>query len=185
MTPKVYTKTGDKGETSLFGGKRVSKASIRVEAYGTVDELNSVIGIIVSDIKISKLQKELINIQNDLFAIGSTLATPKLSDNSLLTKTLTVRTKAHEDLIDALTKQLPELKNFILPGGGKTGAELHVARTICRRAERRIVELAKKEKVNAEILMYFNRLSDLLFTAARYINNQENRKETIWKVMKK
>ncbi len=175
---KIYTKTGDKGETSLFGGKRVSKSSIRVEAYGAVDELNSIIGVVLSELrsKNQELRKELVKVQNDLFDIGSSLANPKSSSPLYLKQ----RTQDQEKLIDRLTSKLPELRNFILPGGGKAGSQLHFARTICRRAERRIVELSKKEHVHPEILMYFNRLSDLLFTLARYINYREKVKEIIW-----
>ncbi|MBI2430881.1 MAG: cob(I)yrinic acid a,c-diamide adenosyltransferase [Candidatus Levybacteria bacterium] len=169
---KIYTKTGDKGETSLFGGKRVSKASLRVEAYGTVDELNSAIGVVLAKME----NKELSNIQNDLFLIGTMLANPKAKIVTGLQK----RVEEFETLIDRMTSKLPELRNFILPGGGTTGSLLHVARTVCRRAERRVVALSQKEKVDRAILMYFNRLSDLLFTMARYVNHKEKKKEVIW-----
>jgi cob(I)alamin adenosyltransferase len=182
LTLKIYTKTGDKGQTSLFGGKRVSKSSVRVEAYGTVDELNSIIGVVLSMIsnKQQAIRKELVQIQNDLLDIGSTLASPGITKHESRIKNLGSRTKEIENVIDNLTEQLPPLQNFILPGGGKGGALLHQSRTICRRAERRIVELAKKENVEDEILTYFNRLSDLLFTMARYVNFAEKKKEIIW-----
>ncbi len=182
---KIYTKTGDKGETSLFGGKRVSKADPRVEAYGTVDELNSAIGIAIAEAQnsklkaqnnSSKLKTELEKIQNDLFDIGSTLANPKAKPIERLEK----RVEDFETMIDEMTKELPELRNFILPGGGMSGSQLHFARTICRRAERRIVELSQKDSVDKSIVMYFNRLSDLLFTMARFVNHKEKQKETIW-----
>lgn len=173
----IYTKTGDKGDTGLFNGKRVSKASLRIEAIGTVDELNSVIGLVLSAIsnKQNAIRKELIGIQNDLFVIGGALANPKQKVN------LSKRTKEFEKLIDELTRELPPLFNFILPGGGITGASLHLARTVCRRAERGIVNLSGKEKVQSEIIIYINRLSDLFLTMSRFVNQKEKKKETIWK----
>lgn len=187
---KIYTKTGDGGQTSLFGGKRVGKDSIRVEAYGTVDELNSAIGVVIAQIRNptlrlrsgqeSEIRNNLLKIQNDLFTIGSILATPKTIPYNLKPKTLKNRVSHFEQLIDLLTSKLPALSSFILPGGGKTGAALHLARTVCRRAERRVVALAEKEKVAAEIIIYLNRLSDLLFTMARFVNSKEKKKEIIW-----
>lgn len=176
---KIYTKTGDKGQTSLFGGKKVSKASLRTEAIGSVDELNSVIGFAVTEIKNAKLKNELLKIQHDLFAIGSALASPNTKYKRQNTKYLESRITGLEILIDLLTEKLPELQNFILPGGGKAGASLHLTRSICRRAERRVV-LLTKEKVAPEIIIYLNRLSDLLFTMARFVNYQERKKEIIW-----
>lgn len=180
---KIYTRTGDKGETSLLGGKRVSKANLRVEAYGTVDELNSVIGVALSVIsnKQQVARRELIKIQHDLLEIGSALASSGNKNYEARIKNLEMRVRETESFIDKLTKELSELRNFILPGGRRAGALLHQARTICRRAERRVVELAQKESVPQEILVYINRLSDLLFTMARFINYKENKKETIWK----
>ncbi len=186
---KIYTKTGDRGETSLFGGKRVSKADVRVEAYGTVDELNSAIGVTIAQVQSSKfkvqsyslkLKIELINIQNDLLEIGSALATPATKRSTLNAIRLEKRVEEFEKMIDEMTKEMPVLQNFILPGGGVVGSQLHFARTLARRAERRIVELSKKESVDVSTLIYFNRLSDLLFTTARFVNYQENCKETIW-----
>lgn len=172
----IYTKTGDKGDTGLFSGKKVSKASLRIEAIGTVDELNSVIGLVISQITNSKSQitKELIEIQKDLFQIGATLANPPQKIN------LSKRIKEFENLIDKITKDLPPLFNFILPGGGVAGSSLHIARTVCRRAERRIVSLSLREKIQPDILIYINRLSDLFLTMSRFINKKENQKETIW-----
>ncbi len=186
MKTKIYTKTGDKGKTSLVGGKRVNKFDLRVETYGTVDELNCATGIVIAQIKNSKLkiknEKSLIisyleEIQNDLFTIGSTLANP----NNPALPQLEKRIKELEKIIDQMTEHLPELKNFILPGGSLTGAQLHLARTICRRAERRVVELKQTEEIDDLIVSYFNRLSDFLFTAARYANHLKNKKETIWR----
>lgn len=186
---KIYTRTGDKGQTSLFGGKRVLKSSLRVEAYGTVDELNSAIGVAVGEVQSTKLkvksynaklQNELEKIQHDLFGIGSVLASPKVQSSKLKVQSLGKRVEEFEKMIDMLTEKLPPLRNFILPGGGKAGAQLHLARTVCRRAERRVVALAGKEDVASEILIYFNRLSDLLFTMARFMNMKEKKIETIW-----
>jgi cob(I)alamin adenosyltransferase len=174
----IYTRTGDKGKTSLFSGIRVSKADLRVETYGTVDELNSVIGLILSlGKKYLNLNRELIKIQRDLLDIGSALANPKSKPLNYLEK----RVKEFENLIDEMTKSLPPLKNFILPGGGKTGAMLNLARTVCRRAERRIVALNGQEKIDNNIIVYFNRLSDLLFIMARFLNFKEKKKEAVWK----
>lgn len=186
---KIYTRTGDKGQTSLYGGKRISKSDPRVEAYGTVDELNSAIGIAIAQYQksnskyqkyILKIKKELVNIQHDLFSIGATLADLRIMNNESRIKNLESRVKQMEYLIDELMKELPELHNFILPGGGKAGSLLHFVRSVCRRTERRIVALSKKEKVDESILTYFNRLSDLLFTMARFINYQERQKEIGW-----
>lgn len=172
----VYTRTGDKGKTSLFAGKRVSKASLRIEAIGTIDELDSAIGVAIAKIKDKglKIKDELIIIQNDLFDIGANLANPSSKIN------LRIRVQEFEKIIDDLTKKLPELNNFILPGGSLAGANLHMARTVCRRAERRITELFEKEKVDESIIIYINRLSDFLFMIARFINHKEKKKEVIW-----
>lgn len=173
----IYTRGGDKGKTSLFNKQRVSKADLRVEAYGTVDELNCVIGVVLSiRIKAPSIKKELIQIQNDLLDIGSALANPDVKPLGNLKK----KVKEFEDRIDAMTEKMPVLKNFILSGGGKTGSLLHFARTVCRRAERRIVALNATEKIDENIIMYINRLSDLFFTMARFVNFKENKKEIIW-----
>lgn len=183
----IYTKTGDKGDTGLFSGKRVSKASLRIEAIGTVDELNSTIGITISNIKYQKspastseagranMTKELIRIQSDLFEIGAVLANPHQKID------LSKRIKEFENLIDKMTKELPPLFNFILPGGGKAGSMLHLARTVARRTERRIVSLSEKEKVQSDVIVYINRLSDLFLTMSRFINYKEKKEEIIWK----
>lgn len=172
----IYTRFGDKGKTALFGGKTVSKGNIRVEAYGNLDELNSFLGVILAQVKNKQIEQQLLQIQNDLFEISANLAGSKTQN---LDQRLKVRVKEFEKTIDSLTKKLPRLNNFILPGG-KTGSLLHYARTIARRAERRTVALAEKEKVLSEVLIYLNRLSDLLFTFARVINFQEKQTEIIW-----
>lgn len=186
---KIYTKTGDKGETSLFGGKRVSKASLRIEAVGVIDELNSAIGIAIAENQKStlrlhsgqELKTELLKIQHDLFTIGSILASPGTIHHTLNPIPLKDRITDFEKLIDKLTGELPELRNFVLPGGSRAGAALHLTRTICRRAERRVVALSKKEQIDEQILVYLNRSSDLLFTMARFVNFKQGKKEIIWK----
>jgi len=177
----IYTKFGDKGKTSLFAGKVVSKASLRVNTYGTLDELNSYLGVILARAKNKKLLQELVIVQKDMFEIGAYLANPSKENNRNLEKYLEDKVKGFEKEIDDLTKQLPNLKNFILPGGGEIGSMLHFARTLTRRAERRVVELSEKEKISSEVLIYMNRLSDLLFMYARFINKKQNIKEVIWK----
>ena len=174
----IYTRTGDRGQTSLFNKQRVPKFHIRVEAYGTVDELNSLIGVSISNLKsqISNIRKELIKIQNDLLEIGSTLANPSAKPLAYLKKRVT----EFEKFIDQMTEAMPKLSNFILPGGGKAGTLLQFSRTVSRRAERRVVELADKENIDQNIVIYMNRLSDLLFTMARFVNFKEKQKEVIW-----
>jgi len=179
---KIYTKTGDKGKTSLFDGTRVYKNNPRVKAYGTVDELNSVIGIVLSESQNyhTKFKDSLIQIQNDLFEIGARLANPNQKEDEEFIKLLKKHTQRFEEYIDAMINDLPELTNFILPGGGRVGAFLQLARTVCRRAERNVVALSQQEKVNSEILVYLNRLSDLFHTMSRYANFKEKKKEVIW-----
>ncbi|MDP2586017.1 MAG: cob(I)yrinic acid a,c-diamide adenosyltransferase [Candidatus Levybacteria bacterium] len=185
----IYTRTGDKGRTALFNGQRVSKVDLRVEVYGTVDELNSIIGVVLSirypsftkasaGKQVLSIKRELIKIQNDLLSIGSALANPQGDALQSLEK----RVKTFEEFIDEMTLHLPKLNNFILPGGGKAGAMLHLARAVARRLERKIVELNNKQKIDNKIIIYFNRLSDLLFTMARFTNFKENKKEIIWPV---
>lgn len=180
----IYTKKGDKGRTSLGSGIKVWKNSERVEAYGTIDELNSVLGVVSSECRLidkgyAKYLNEILNqIQDDLFSIGSYLSNPA---NSVLIKHLAQRTIVFENYIDEMTEKLPELSNFILPGGGKVGAQLQVARTVSRRAERMLVALSRKAVINSDTLQYINRLSDLFFTMSRYANENEKIKEEIWK----
>ncbi|MBK7105894.1 MAG: cob(I)yrinic acid a,c-diamide adenosyltransferase [Ignavibacteriae bacterium] len=178
---KIYTKTGDDGSTSLFGGTRVAKNNIRINAYGTIDELNSVIGIAIAN-KISvEVKYELEKIQNTLFQIGSELASPENVKSDIIKKTSEDDIKYLESLIDKFDEKLPPLNNFILPGGNKSASYLHLARTICRRVERIIVELKEKENINNNILVYLNRFSDLLFVLARYENFVTSTPEIVWK----
>ena len=177
---KIYTKTGDKGETSLFGGTRVSKESLRIETYGTVDELNSVIGVCRSINTEKQIDSILEDIQNTLFTLGADLATPKETKKKKIIRINSTAVTRLERYIDDIDKSLEPLKNFILPGGNQTAASLHSARTVCRRAERLLVQLARKEKIGEQPLIYLNRLSDLLFVLARRVNALSKTPETKW-----
>ncbi len=179
---KIYTKTGDKGKTSLFGGRKVEKNSIRLEAYGTVDELNSVLGIAIAHGVNEKVREIVSRLQNQLFSLGSDLATP-LDETKIkieVPRTTPEMVEKLESWIDELDAELPKLKVFILPGGTKGAAYLHLARTVCRRAERNAVELAGREQINEFIVKYLNRLSDLLFVLARYENFVNNVPDVNW-----
>jgi len=165
---KAYTGTGDKGETSLYGGTRVEKADPRVEAYGAVDELNSQIGVARAHIKSKKLSLILKDVQRDLWILGGDLASELVSAN--VPRISKEQLDRLENVTDELNSELPRLTRFILPGGSVSGAELHVARAVCRRAERRIVTLSKSESINPQVLPYVNRLSSFLFVLARTIN---------------
>jgi len=184
---KIYTKTGDKGETSLFGGVRVKKYNLRIEAYGTVDELNSYIGLI-RDQKITPLIFDiLLRIQNDLFTLGAMLATPPNKEILRNGKERLQISKIDDDKIlflekeiDKMNKDLEPMKNFILPGGHTVVSFCHIARCVCRRAERVTVELNDSELVNVNILIYLNRLSDYLFVLARKLTFDNHVKEIPW-----
>lgn len=186
MTFKIYTKTGDKGETSLYGGTRVSKAAARVESYGTLDELNAFIGLAKAEISDEKVLNQLQKIQFDLFTVGSEAATP--TDKMLLANgknrlDLMISEKEITELelwMDDFDAELEPLKFFILPSGGKAAATLHVCRTVCRRAERAMVFLNETEEVRPELIKYLNRLSDYLFILARYISKISGEKEDYW-----
>ena len=168
---KIYTRTGDKGETGLFGSARISKDSPRVRAYGDIDELNSVLGLVRASTKDTEIGMLLERLQRDLFAAGADLASPSKDSNSVPRINQDMITGL-EKTIDVLQERLPPLKVFILPGGGETGARLHFARSVARRAERNIITLSKIENVNKNLIPYFNRLSDLLFVMARSVNHQ-------------
>lgn len=180
---EVYTRTGDKGMTALFGGSRVRKDSARVDAYGSVDELNSTIGVAVSFMRSRKLRRTLEGVQNELFNIGAELAseTTKRAKAGHMFTEEAERVAELERLIDEYDGKVPKLRTFILPSGSQAGALLHLSRTVCRRAEREAVRLARKEKVNPHVLTYLNRLSDLLFVLARYVNRAARRPETEWR----
>ncbi len=180
---KIYTRTGDAGQTALFGGGRVPKAKSRVAAYGEVDELNAVIGWAASVVGDDVVRERLASIQPDLLAIGAHLATPPAPPGRRrppLPQLPGDRVPVLERWIDESTAELPELRAFILPGGAPGAAALHVARTVCRRAERRVVELAEEAPVEPDILVYLNRLSDLLFVLARLANRREGVADVLW-----
>jgi len=171
---KIYTRTGDDGTTGLGDGSRTQKDSLRVEAYGTVDELNSTIGMLIATIDETAISSMLLDIQHDLFDLGGELCIP---DMSLIKEHHTERV---EKELDRLNEDLPALKDFILPGGSLAAAQAHLARTICRRAERRVISLARQEPVNDVLIHYLNRLSDLLFVVARTVARQSGAGEVLW-----
>jgi cob(I)alamin adenosyltransferase len=178
---KIYTKTGDRGETRLFDGTKVRKNNDRVDAYGDVDELNSFIGAAASFLKDAALASMLAEIQKDLFSVGAQLADPaSKSQNRGKFEIPRERVESLEKAIDTFETELPPLRQFILAGGGHGGAFLHVARTVCRRAERRVVSLAEKVEVNPIVIEYLNRLSDFLFVIARVVNHREGKQEIVW-----
>jgi len=171
----IYTKKGDKGQTSIFSGEHLPKSSLRIKTIGAIDETNSFLGIVLSG---APELKDLKEVQRNLFAIGSILAGAHLGFPKS-------RTRKLERQIDRMEGELPVLKNFILPGGGKTGARLFFARTLARRAERALVSLNKKEPLRPEILVYINRLSDYLFMVGREVNRKEGREEEVWRGSRK
>ena len=179
---KIYTKTGDKGETGLFGGSRVSKADLRVEAYGTVDELNSVLAVVIEHMGQMDLSVDgLLSVQDMLFRIGSHLASLDNPKSAFLPELNPLEIKRLENEIDELTNELPPLKNFILPGGCLSNAYCHVARSVCRRAERRVVGLDSSLDSVAFIIQYLNRLSDYLFVLSRQLAKEQGVEERKWK----
>lgn len=175
---KIYTKTGDAGETGLFGGQRVTKDALRVHAYGTVDECNAVLGVARAATSDPELGALLGAIQDQLFTVGADLATPGGSPH--VQRVGAAEIALLEETIDRLEAELAPLRQFILPGGSAAAAHLHVARTVCRRAERWAVGLAREEAVNLEVLAYLNRLSDLLFVAARVANARAGVGDVVW-----
>jgi cob(I)alamin adenosyltransferase len=174
---KIYTRTGDTGETSLFGGARVRKDDARIEAYGTVDELNSFIGVARAIWPSSSLDNQLHAVQSDLFDIGAHLASP---GTSRFAGPEMARVSALERAIDAMESELAPLKTFILPGGSLAAAQFHVARTVCRRAERLVVALRDDDEATKASITYLNRLSDFLFVAARFANHQQGVPDVPW-----
>ena len=182
---KIYTKSGDDGKTALVGGQRISKGDLKIEAYGSVDELNSFVGLVracaaSSPEVVEETEAVFKVIQNDLFDIGSILATPA---GETFEGMCLVRDESIEFLekrMDFYQESLESLKSFVLPGGGMLGAYAHVARTVCRRVERILVRLAQKEEVSENILIYINRLSDYLFVYARWVSQKTGQSETLW-----
>ena len=185
---RVYTRTGDKGDTALVGGKRVLKDSPRIEAYGTIDELNAVIGLarVFNAERLTKgkdsrwLDEVLRRLQNELFDLGSELATPEDAAYEGMHRVGAAEVTGLERLMDQCQKTLPPLKSFVLPGGGRVGGFLHQARTVCRRAERRILALSRVEPSSEWPLKYVNRLSDLLFVLSRWVGKRLGETEYLW-----
>ncbi len=178
---RVYTRSGDDGTTGLGGGQRVSKDNLRIETYGTVDELNSVIGVAVANGLDARLGEAFRIIQNDLFHLGSDLCILEEDKERMPVPRVEPRhVEALEALMDALSEKLPPLENFILPGGSPGGAELHVARCVCRRAERLAVALSHHEAIGTHVVKYLNRLSDALFVMARYENLSKGNPDVTW-----
>ena len=178
---KIYTKTGDKGQTSLFGGKRVAKHHVRIDAYGTVDELNSFIGLIRDqDIDKNSIHS-LLEIQDRLFTVGSILATDPENTKVKVPQLFPEDISFLEIEIDKMNKQLPEMRSFILPGGNPAVSFCHITRSVCRRAERMISLLSEVERVEETVLIYLNRLSDYLFVLARKIAKEKEAEETPWR----
>lgn len=180
---RIYTRTGDKGETGLFGGGRVQKSHPRVVAYGAVDELNAALGVALASLSDPEIGARLATVQADLFALGSHLATPRAPGEEMhpyLPELPAGRIREFERWIDEADAELPELHAFILPGGAPGAAALHMARTVCRRAESQIIALDQMESVDPEIIAYMNRLSDLLFQFARLANLRAGGEDTLW-----
>ena len=192
MKSNVYTRTGDAGQTSLIGGTRVSKTDLRLEAYGTVDELNAQLGLLLAYLSDAATDEALtasrvtdvqllLGVQSCLFTIGAALATDRSKVSLRPTAVVTPEMVSQlEQAIDRIDAELPPLRLFILPGGGKAAAVAHVCRTVCRRAERRILALAQQIEIAPELLAYVNRLSDYLFVLSRKLNVDEKKEEIIW-----
>lgn len=178
---KIYTRTGDRGDTSLYGGQRVPKDALRIEAYGTIDELNSVLGTVRADNTDEEIDSILSQVQHRLFELGADLATPRSTSKKRIKRFEPEDAKPIEKIIDALGEHLKPLRSFVLPGGSPVAARIHFARTICRRAERTVVRLSRNEEIGEGITVYLNRLSDMLFVLARYANHVGKVPETKWK----
>ena len=180
---KIYTKNGDRGKTSLIGGRKVSKHDLQVEAYGSIDELNSFMGLLKDYSKNDEINQVLFKVQLKLFTIGSILAQENTSTNSAILEKLNISAKDTNFIelqIDKLEKKLHKLSKFIITGGHKLVSYCHVSRSICRRAERKITKLSDSVKLDSNILPYINRLSDFLFVLSRYFSNELDIKETYW-----
>ena len=182
---KVYTKTGDKGKTSLVGGQKVLKSNVRIHAYGEIDELNSVVGLCIEELKLmdkdfSSLVVSLTKIQNDLFNLGTILATEPEDMTPSMPRITEDDIKVLEDEIDKANKELPILHSFVLPGGSKANAFLHLARTVCRRCERNCCDLYEEEKIDKIVISYLNRLSDNFFVWSRWVATKLKHEENTW-----
>ena len=176
---KIYTKTSDDGKTSLFDNSRVWKSHERIVSYGAIDELNSAVGIAISMDLDHQLKEILVRIQNELFIVGSDLANPNMSDTKIRTTENMILSLEND--IDTFESELSELTNFILPGGTLMSSILHLSRTIARRAETHVTALSQKEEINIIVIVYLNRLSDLLFVLARVLNKRKNIDDIVWK----
>ena len=177
---KIYTKTGDKGTTALFGGARLPKNHIRIESYGTVDELNSFIGLVRDHLTNEELRGELKSIQETLFTIGSHLAADPSKDNLWIPEIKPTEIELLEKGIDRMQESLEPLKNFILPGGHPVVSHCHVVRCVCRRAERNVVALSEIETIAPILIQYLNRLSDYFFVLARFVGKELGAEEVVW-----
>ncbi|NUQ37411.1 MAG: cob(I)yrinic acid a,c-diamide adenosyltransferase [Caldilineales bacterium] len=177
---KIYTKTGDLGETGLFGGRRVPKHHLRIDTYGTVDETNSLLGLAASLCPDPALRSVIERVQGELFELGADLATPADTASAHIVRVAAANVARLEEEIDAWEAELPPLAHFILPGGSQAGAAVHIARTVCRRAERLLTALAAAEPVSPNAQRYLNRLSDWLFVLARLLNHRLGEAETPW-----
>jgi cob(I)alamin adenosyltransferase len=181
---KVYTKSGDQGKTQLIGGEKVSKASERIDCYGTIDELNATVGMCLSALEGTGgqevLDSKLLRIQNELFNVGTQLATPDATRRETMPDISEEHITQLEEEMDALNEELPDLRSFVLPGGSASSSAFHLARTVCRRAERAVVALADTTDVDARHLKYLNRLSDALFVFGRYSLVADKKPERLW-----
>jgi cob(I)alamin adenosyltransferase len=178
---KIYTKTGDSGTTALYGGRRLSKGELRIEAYGTVDELNSYLGLVAVYLKDAEYAELLTDIQSRLFDVGTHLAAEPGKQNLILPEIPESKISLLEQYIDKMNETLPELKFFILPGGNEAAANCHIARTVCRRAERCVVRLSETESIEPVLIRFLNRLSDFLFVLARKLAHDSGAQEIIWR----
>lgn len=176
---KIYTKTGDDGNTGLQGNFRIAKSHPRIIAYGTVDEANAALGIVLSNMLDKDIVNTLTEIQNDLFLVGADLSNPNLND--VKNRVSLELVQKLERYIDEFESELPPLTNFILPGGDNAAAHLHYVRTVVRRAETQIVQLTEKDEINSNCIKYLNRLSDLFFVMGRLINKRKGKEDVLWK----
>ena len=177
---KIYTKTGDDGNTGLQGNYRIAKSHPRILAYGTVDEANAALGIVLTNVLDKDIDDILTKIQNDLFLVGADLSNPNLND--VKNRVSLEMVKTLEESIDKFESELPQLTNFILPGGDVAAAQLHYVRTVIRRAETQTVYLSEKDEINSNCIKYLNRLSDMFFVMGRLINKRKDRKDVPWKI---
>lgn len=177
---KIYTKTGDDGNTGLQGNFRIEKSHQRIISYGTIDETNAALGVVLTNLLDEDIRKILTDIQNDLFLVGADLSNPNLND--VKTRVTLDMVEKLELYIDKFDAELPPLTNFILPGGDIAAAQLHYVRTIVRRAETQVVKLSKKDEINSNCIKYLNRLSDLFFVIGRLINKRKNKEDILWKI---